>query len=239
MWAGLITQAEPLGRKKVSVYSPDSWEKFLRSADTHFHQIEIQLFGLKENGFPGSDCAHIGVERVVGATEWFIFNMRATDSLISWSAFPELQEKRVGFLREQAELQHSTFGNVTNDNMGDRTALETGIGRYMPECAEESVDTLRSYSWTTVCSREIAARLGGAERLRETGAFYDVAELSYGGLLLRATKEFGDYDADRVRQVFDALACALPVGEAEMSIGAEYWNLVYGVDPADVCRRRG
>ena len=73
---------------------------------------------------------------------------------------------------------------------------------------------LRGYSWVTVVAAELAGRLGGAEALRASGAFYEVSELRDGVLWLRATPTINDFTGKRVRRVFDALAPVLLPGLA-------------------------
>ncbi|MFY1668708.1 hypothetical protein ACN27G_01915 [Plantactinospora sp. WMMB334] len=92
------------------------------------------------------------------------------------------------------------------------TMLDATLGRSAEESAEQSRGHLRGYEWVTVCPRELAAGLGGADRLRASGAFAEVRPLSHGGLLLRATDDPADYRADRVRGAFRALAPVLPPG---------------------------
>ncbi|MFY1690402.1 hypothetical protein [Plantactinospora sp. WMMB782] len=93
------------------------------------------------------------------------------------------------------------------------TMLDAALGRSAESSAEQCRTRLRGYEWVTICPRELAATLGGAERLRATGAFAEVRPLRHGGLLLRATDDPADYQADRVREVFRALAPVLPPGQ--------------------------
>lgn len=69
-------------------------------------------------------------------------------------------------------------------------------------------------------------RLGGAASLRASGAFFEVVELSYGGLLLRATPTFDEYDDTAIGIVFRTLAPVLLTGRTEHVQGFEHCNLV-------------
>ena len=92
---------------------------------------------------------------------------------------------------------------------------------------------MRGYSWVTVVTPELAARVGGAEVLRGSNAFCDVAALPTGALWLRATPTINEFTGDRVRLVFDALAPVLVTGAAKFRIPGETYRLVEGVNAAD------
>jgi hypothetical protein len=163
------------------------------------------------------------------------FELAATDDLVHWQSSGELQNHWISTLKDQAESTQCTFASISDDSAQGRNALEMALGLAESDSARGSRDMLRGYSWVTVCGPETAKRLGGAERLRKTGAFHEVDELSYAGLLLRATETYAEYTEDRVRRVFEALAPALPPGVAEPISGYEHLKLVYGVNAAD-CR---
>jgi hypothetical protein len=85
---------------------------------------------------------------------------------------------------------------------------------------------LRGYSWVTVCPEELAARLGGARALADTGAFFRIEELP-GGVRLQATEEFAAYDHAATERAFSALAPVLPPGTPYRSPFHEGpWRLV-------------
>ncbi len=92
------------------------------------------------------------------------------------------------------------------------TMLDAALGRSVESSAQESRTHLRGYEWVTVCPPELVHRLGGPDRLRASGAFAEVRPLTHGGVLLRATDDPADYQADRVRAAFHALAPVLPPG---------------------------
>jgi len=73
---------------------------------------------------------------------------------------------------------------------------------------------LVGYSWITMCTPSVVARLGGVSGLRDSGAFWRVDELPGGGALLQATERAGQYDQAAAEKAFAVLAPALPpVGE--------------------------
>jgi hypothetical protein len=233
LWAGLITRSTPQGRKRVSVFTEKSWDKFLAGLAKEPYRAELEMCALDDKGFPTQAMARVGVEHVQDNPDWLQFEVVATDSLCRWRGVPQLQTDWVSFVRRQAELQKCTFGNIANDNVGERTALEENLLADPAETVPESREVLRGYSWVTICSDEIADRLGGARSLRTSGAFSEVIELSHRGLLLRTTPTFDEYDDAAIGKTFRALAPVLIPGRTEPVQGFEYWNLVYDVDAAD------
>ncbi|MGI5213730.1 hypothetical protein [Plantactinospora sp. CA-290183] len=101
---------------------------------------------------------------------------------------------------------------VNATSLAPATILDAALGRSAAVSARESRGHLRGYEWVTVCPKELAARLGGPDRLRASGAFAEVLPLRHGGLVLRATDHPAGYGADRVRSAFRALAPVLPPG---------------------------
>ncbi len=72
---------------------------------------------------------------------------------------------------------------------------------------------LVGYSWITMCTPSVVARLGGVTALRDSGAFWWVDELPGGGALLQATERAGHYDEAAAEKAFAVLAPALPPAE--------------------------
>ncbi|GAA1541842.1 hypothetical protein GCM10009827_071660 [Dactylosporangium maewongense] len=58
----------------------------------------------------------------------------------------------------------------------------------------------------------MAARLGGADGLRASGAFHEVVALPPGGVWAQATGRLAGYDHAAARRVFDVLRSVLPPG---------------------------
>ncbi len=125
---------------------------------------------------------------------------------------------------------------------GDRTALEECL--YLHPVQEKSPDftvpkarsVLRGYDWLTIVPAELAARLGGAAPLAESGSFAQVRELSGGGLWLLATDDFRDYGEPAVGRVFGAVAPVLPrlrPAQPPAYTGVSYYPVVMA-DPSEV-----
>lgn len=121
----------------------------------------------------------------------------------------------VDLMRRVADVTDPTYGEivVNAETLAPATMLDGALSRSSAESARDSRRQLRGYEWVTVCPRELAARLGGAEALRATGAFVEVVPLAHGGLLLRATAEPDAYREERLHAVHRALAPVLPSGQ--------------------------
>jgi hypothetical protein len=65
---------------------------------------------------------------------------------------------------------------------------------------------LRGYSWVTIVPKDLASTVD------DTSGFADVRPLSGGGLWLRATEDFREYDEAAAGRVFAALAPVLAAG---------------------------
>lgn len=229
LWAGMSMRAAARAGR-VRPYSNRAWQKFLADVARCPAYAGIEIRRLDRNGRPGRGAGHIRVERPESG--WCGLELAVTNDLLPWLSSPELQDRWVSALRDQADSVRCTFGCIADDGVQGRTALETALGRSAAAAIAASRDTLRGYSWTTVCGAEIAQRLGGTDGLRREDAFFEVAELSSGGLLLRATETHAEYDEERIERVFRALAPVLPEGAAEPVYGYDHLKLVYGVDAA-------
>jgi hypothetical protein len=73
--------------------------------------------------------------------------------------------------------------------------------------------TLRGYNWLTIVPQELVPAVGGVDGLRASGAFAEVRPLAVGGVWLRATEDFADYNLAAAEPVFRTLAPILPPGK--------------------------
>ncbi len=125
------------------------------------------------------------------------------------------------FFRSFAESANPSFGHVAPNLSIHRTPLEMLLLRVPDKYLLDSRQTLRGYSWLTICPQEIGDRLGGEEGLRATGAFLEVAHLGAGGYWLRVGARYRDFDFSSAEKVFLALACVLPAG---MPVDSSQWR---------------
>jgi hypothetical protein len=95
--------------------------------------------------------------------------------------------------------------------------LEVAISRSNTTYVRRPAETLRNYGWLTVLSDELAERVGGADRLRASGAFVEAEPLAAGGWWLLATKTWDEYGPEQANRLFEILAPVLPPGRPEMT----------------------
>ncbi|MFJ8631620.1 hypothetical protein [Streptomyces sp. NPDC093568] len=131
------------------------------------------------------------------------------------------------FLATALDGANPVFARVDHLNVHDTPDLEAALRRTHRRYLRESRTYLRGYSWVTGVPSELAARLGGAQRVADTGAFHAVRELRGGGLLLQATETLAGYDDEAMRKVFRALAPVLPPGIPEHDPARENLRIVF------------
>jgi hypothetical protein len=97
------------------------------------------------------------------------------------------------------------------------TQLEQALNRHPWQTLPEWDRHLRGYSWVTVVPAVLAAQLGGAGGLRDSGAFARVDEVAAGSLWLQAAARWGEYREDQAvaDRIFEVLARVLPPGKPE------------------------
>lgn len=115
-------------------------------------------------------------------------------------------------LHRVADAADPVYGEIVigRDTPAPGTELDRALGRTARKSEAAGRELLRGYEWVTICPKELAAKLGGAAALRAGGAFHEVAELSSGALLLRATETPQTYDAAAAQRVAEALSAVLP-----------------------------
>lgn len=178
---------------------------------------------------------NLNVARHESVSEWVYLTATFSEQILAHepSAAAVLR-----FLRWFAESANPSYGQLAPKLSIRRTALESLLLRVPDRHLLDSRNTLRGYSWLTICSQEIGDRLGGEDGLRATGAFVEVAHLAAGGYWLLACRHYADYDLSAAEKVFRALACALPAG---MPVDSSQWRdrqryLVVRADAAATCR---
>jgi hypothetical protein len=122
----------------------------------------------------------------------------------------------VAFMRGFAERHAPVFGHVSYARAvsHEETQLEQALNRHPGHTLPEWDRYLRGYSWVTVVPAVLAAQVGGAGGLRDSGAFASVDEVAGGSLWLQATSRWSEYSEYQVAvdRVFEALAPVLPPG---------------------------
>jgi hypothetical protein len=221
---------EPVGRRRT-VFTEKGWQWLLtRLGDSPF-LAGVEIIPLDDRGFPRHDeVAVVMVMRDMLSPNWVRLWFSAP-AMTGWAASAQVQARWAGFVRTQAAQAGACAGGMSDGGWpGTGTALERATSAVA--CARKSREELRGYTWVTIVAAELAARLGGADALRDSEAFCEVSELPDGSLWLQATPAINDFTWERVRRVFEALAPVLIGGTAD-PLPTEPARIVPGVDAAD------
>ncbi|MFE4703287.1 hypothetical protein ACFRIC_40090 [Streptomyces sp. NPDC056738] len=119
----------------------------------------------------------------------------------------------VDFLHAALDGSNPLYGHIEWDDFDELTNLDTVLRRKPRTSLREGRQFLRGYAWVTVCPAELAARLGGAAALEDSGAFHRVLPLRARGVLLQASATMDGYTDQVMEGVFETLAPVLPPGE--------------------------
>ncbi|MGH3189092.1 MAG: hypothetical protein ACRDOL_17845 [Streptosporangiaceae bacterium] len=225
-----IGRDDPVVGKRRTFYSEKAWDRFLARLAEHPFSASVTIVPLDDQGRRlHSGFAYVRVVRNELYPEWTTFEFSAPAADTGWPGSAQTQDSWAGFVRSQAARAGACAGSMTDDIATGMFALERATASWT--WIRDSCQVLRGYSWVTVVAAELAERLGGAEKLRASGAFYEVGELG-SSLWLRATPAINDFNGERVRRVFDALAPVLLPGVAQFE-NNESFRIVEGVDAAD------
>ena len=239
-------------KESSRVWSPASWKWFLGQLadpphDATLGTAHLEDEGSRSPGYPEDPRIRMTAWRPKELPGWLRLAFSAAESDLN---DPERQQSWLGFVRESVNDLNPAFGIIDYqyDYLYGETAVETttrGVGLFPAEEIPRSRELLRGYDWLTICPQELAECLGGAEALRGTRAFHEVAQLPGGGVWLLATADYRDYDETAMDRVFRALAPVLPAGQPvlvnpkQAEQGRDY-RIVYqdaaAVRPATPCK---
>ena len=107
------------------------------------------------------------------------------------------------------------------------TPLEQALSRYAVGVEEAGI-VLRNYGWLTILSDEMAERVGGFARLRDSGAFVEAERLAQGSCWLLATQTWAEYGPEHADRLFELFAPVLPPGKPQLR---EFSSIVMGEPP--------
>ena len=240
-WAQIVVYREPAPFRgmRSTLYAPRRWQRALDDL-TAVYPFDIRLLMSPLDAAGRLIDATVAVSAVVSRDHddprWVRFIMKAPASLTAWRRSARTGEDLIAFLDRWAGRLDACYGHLTDDaDDTSGTALEMATQRLgldsptVPRCRE----VLRGYSWVTICSPELARRLGGVPALTASGAFYQVRALPGGQLLLRATPRLEQYKGAAVERVFRALAPVLLPGRAAADSAPIGARLVVGADATD------
>jgi hypothetical protein len=188
-------------------WGPNALRDFVKEVATDGTEGTAVLHQPDGGIFPG--LVNIGLSRPDSVPEWVYFTASFDEQIL---ANEEMAGRVMRFLKGFAQLANPSFGHVGPEFSIRRTALESLLRRVPDDWLPGSRETLRGYSWLTICSQEIGDQLGGEEGLRATKAFVEVSSLKAGGYWLLATPAYLDYDMEVATRVFRAMALVLPAG---------------------------
>jgi hypothetical protein len=207
----------------LTSYSARAWRRLLAGLERSYpFHVSLAMMPLGPDGQPVSAGpeAVVAMHRSQRQPRWVRFEAEAPADLVPWAGSPATQRAWADFAKEQAAAAGAEYGHVTDDANIGGTALERAIQGVtaeppaVPRCRE----VLRGYSWVTICAARLAARLGGAQALRISGAFDEVTELPGGQVFLRATPVLENYEGAAVRRVFETLAPVLLPGRPDPAL---------------------
>ncbi|GIE90530.1 hypothetical protein [Actinoplanes regularis] len=123
------------------------------------------------------------------------------------------ESRIIAFLEDLVSIRAVDYAEVTyGHGGGEHTMQERDLGLSPFKSLPEARSVLRGFAWVTVIPAGIAARLGGAEALAATGAFFRVKALPHGEVWLQATEHFDDWNDEAAAKVFPVLTPFLPAG---------------------------
>jgi hypothetical protein len=237
--AQLLIQRSPRGANmRQTRYTRRTWQRLLSSLGTPSapYKCVLLMHPLDARGHPVEPEHAVSVEfrRLPDAPEWTRFAASAPAPLVPWRDSEAVQQRWLDLLGAWAVRLNASYGHVTDDaDTAYGTALERMLSLAPQETVPHSHETLRGYAWATLCSPDVAARLGGSEALRASGAFHEVTELPGGRLLFRATPRLEQYTGDAPARVLRALAPALPPGRTRREYLHSWMRLAPDGDAAD------
>jgi len=195
-------------------WSPSNLDKFCAriGGGSHYGHCEvIRLDGSGEQHGPPTIAVGVRLSEIEprAASLYCLLPTARVEAPTATIAMEDI----LALTRAMADKCNPLYGSIGYDVGEDGTVLESAFNSYgLFDDYAEVRQYLRGYDWVTVLPAEIAARLGGAESLRRSGAFVDAQDLASGGVLVRATSDFFDYSIADANQVFRTLAPCLRPG---------------------------
>lgn len=189
--------------KSASVDDMIKWA--LAAADTPlWANLHLNLRSVQ----PFQSPVSVNFEIPEADSEWTILELHFDPRLLD---DPQIAERILSFAREFSASSKPTFGHIAPMFDNARTALEMLLRVFPDGRLSTTANTLRGYSWLTICSEGVADVLGGAAALRASGAFNEIIDLN-GPIWMVATSQYRAYDQEAAKRVFAAVAKALPAG---------------------------
>jgi hypothetical protein len=206
----LATTLVPADEEVFFAYDMASWDRFLdwiAAAPTEgaaFHAVRSDAAGAMLPSYRTDEYWRVFVNR----EPWDgrdLVQLTIESKQPYLYADPAREAAVVAFLDRMARRADADYAEAGFGYGGLGTVVDCTTYTYWWDSAGQARERLRGYSWLTMVPAPLVSRLGGAARLRATGAFAAVAELPGGAVLLRATEHFRDYRDAEAQRVFAVL----------------------------------
>jgi hypothetical protein len=188
-------------------YSAASFEELLQRLGPLPDSAGFQAWTPNERGMR---TAGPGFEVAVSAQDTYVDLFSTIDDTVEDGAI-------LAAVREVAERGAPLAVALAFQGSSRETPLEEAISRTNTKYVRRPAEVLRNYGWLTILSDAMADRVGGADRLRGSGAFVEVSPLAAGGWWLLATETWDEYGPEQAERLFELLAPVLPDGKAQMT----------------------
>jgi hypothetical protein len=184
-------------------------------------QASLWIGQLDQRGHRSGRLLTLSIEHLDESPTWLrLIGHLDEETFLAPQSGPATQQQWLRILLTFADRLNPGFGHLSYPYYG-KTALEDSFRSvgYAREWRDHEFTVndcrryLRGYSWVTVVPEELATRVGGAEGLRASGAFFDVRPLAGGGIWLQATQDYRDFDDQALERVFETLAPILRPGK--------------------------
>jgi hypothetical protein len=221
----VLDDGSPEPREWTEVYSPRSWEQLLRRLadlpDNASFEARTRDYQLRLNApsFEVASTVWDGHQDLFSSIDDAVAND------------PDGEREILATVREVAEIAAPVAVAVAVRGSQRSMPLEDALSSSNTTYVRNPGEVLRNYGWLTVLSDEMAERVGGAERLRTSGAFVEVDRLAAGGWWLLATKTWQEYGPEQADRLFELLAPVLPAGKPQLT----QWHFeTISADPREI-----
>ncbi|MEU8164929.1 hypothetical protein AB0B97_00310 [Micromonospora sp. NPDC049004] len=198
-------------REWMETYSPGSWDELLRRLGEVPDAASFEARTRDEQGRLYKPSFLVSAV----SDEGYIDLVSTIDDAVAND--PGGERAILATVRDVADLAAPVAVAVAVRGSLTDTPLEVALSRSSADYRKRPGEVLRNYGWLTVVSDEMAERVGGADRLRASGAFVEVEPLAAGGWWLLATKTWDEYGPEQANRLFELLAPVLPPGRPEMT----------------------
>jgi hypothetical protein len=216
-WGCVAVAPQDTFEVRYNPYSPEVLPWLRRAVDDRAESVSVTSGLFTPDGQIGNPDVSVAVvfdEELPAYVKLVVhLDERELLDLVSASA---AQDGLLRCIRWACDRFEVVIGHVSYRHACGETELERFLKGYDGDPTTNTPkwrSRLRGYSWLMVVPAEIVGRLGGVDTLRASGAFYSIAVLPNGGLLLQATPAFREYRGESVTKVHRVVRDVLISGE--------------------------